>query len=142
MSDLTWTESLIARVYPADMDIAYNVVIASGSTIAGHSVFQQANGAYALTDASFANRSGFRGILLETTVASGVVSLLRRGVLYGYDLSGVNADAPIYLSNTAGTLSSVAGDNSVIVGRVVTLTTPTLEKVIEIDCDIANVELG
>lgn len=143
MADITWTESLIARVYPADQDEAYNITLASGCMTAGHAVYQvPADGAYALTLASNADLSGFRGILLETATISGVVSLLRRGVLYGYDVTGMNYDDPVYLSNTAGTLSTVAGDNSVIVGRIVSVTDPSKTKVLYIDAEYASAEAG
>lgn len=142
MSDITFTESLIARVFPGDLDIAYNVTVASGTMIAGHAVYQQpADGAYALTLASNSDLIGFRGILLETTVASGVVSMLKRGILFGYDVSGLNYDDPVYLSNTAGTLSSAAGDNSVVVGRVVSVTDPDKTKVLFINAEYAEGEV-
>lgn len=142
MADITFTEALIGRLYPADLDEAYNITLASGSMTAGHSVFQNTAGAYALTDASHANQFGFRGILLETNVASGVVSLLRRGILAGYDLSGMNYDDPVYLSNTAGVLSTTAGDNSVIVGRVVSTTDPARTRALYIDAEYASAEGG
>jgi len=143
MSDIAFTEALIGRVFPADLDEAYNVVLASGSMTAGHAVFQvPADGAYVLTDASHADRSGFRGILLETTVASGVVSMLKRGVLFGYTVTAMNYDDPIYLSNTPGLLSTTAGDNSVIVGRIVSVTDPAKTKVVYIDAEYASTEVG
>jgi len=137
MSDITVTTALVARVFPGDMDVAYNVVLASGVS-AGQSLYQSATGGYALTDANHSGMYGFRGIALETQVASGVVSMLQRGVLGGYDLSGMNYDAPVYLSDTAGALSTAAGANSVLVGRVVSVPDLALTKVLYIDAEYAD----
>lgn len=137
MSDIDVTAALVARVYPGDMDVAYNVILASGVS-PGQSLFQNAAGGYALTDASHTATDGFRGIALELNVASGIVSMLQRGVLFGYDLSGLNYDDPVYLSNTAGALADAAGDNSVLVGRVVSVTDPDKTKVLYIDAEYAD----
>lgn len=142
MADITFTEALIGRLYPGDLDEAYNVTIASGNMIAGHAVYQQTTGAYALTDASHADEFGFRGILLETQPASGVVSMLRRGILAGYAVGAMNYDDPVYLSNTAGILSTTAGDNSVIVGRIVSTTDPARTRAVYIDAEYASAEGG
>ena len=122
MATITFTEALVARVYPGDLDEAYNVtLLASGITV-GHALYQDpTTGAFGLTVATASGTAGFRGIALETNVASGTISMLRRGILFGYDLSGMNYDDNIYLGDVAGTLNDAAGTISVTVGRVVSV---------------------
>jgi hypothetical protein len=70
---------------------------------------------------------------LQTVGAGSPVEVCEDGELYGFDLSGVNYDAVIYLSNTAGALADSAGGTSVVCGRVNALTdTPTLTKVLRV----------
>lgn len=47
------------------------------------------------------------------------VTAIRRGILYGLDLSALDFGAPVYLSDTDARLSTVAGTVSVLIGRVV-----------------------
>jgi len=141
MATITFTESLIGRVYPGDLDESYNVILLSSGITAGHALRQDpTTGAYALTSATASGTAGFRGIALETNVASGVVSILRRGVLYGYDLvaAGTAYDAPVYLGNAAGTLDTAPGAVSVLVGRVVSVTDPGRTQVLYIDSEYAS----
>ena len=46
-------------------------------------------------------------------------TVIRKGVIDGYDLSGLAYDAPVYLSDTDGALADAAGTVSVVVGRVI-----------------------
>ena len=61
------------------------------------------------------------------------VSLLERGAIGGYDVSGLAYDALVYLSDTAGALADAAGTATVVCGRVVPMSDKDLTKVIEID---------
>lgn len=54
------------------------------------------------------------------------VTAIKKGVIDGYDLSGLNYDAPVYLSDTDGALDTAAGTVSVVVGRVIPATGQTL----------------
>lgn len=60
------------------------------------------------------------GIATRTPEATGLgVTIVRHGVLDGFDLSGLNYDAPVYLSDTDGALSTSAGTVEKVVGRVI-----------------------
>lgn len=59
------------------------------------------------------------GVCASPTASNVGVTLIRRGILDGYDLSALDFDAPIYLSDTDGALSTTAGTVSVIAGRVI-----------------------
>jgi hypothetical protein len=59
-------------------------------------------------------------------VAGLPVTVIRKGVVDGYDLSGLAYDAPVYLSDTDGALADAAGTVSVVVGRVIPATAVNL----------------
>lgn len=62
----------------------------------------------------------------KANVANEPVTAIRKGVIDGYDLSGLAYDAPVYLSDTDGALADAAGTVSVVVGRVIPATSTTL----------------
>ena len=59
-------------------------------------------------------------------VAGRPVTAIKKGVIDGFDLSGLAYDAPVYLSDTDGALDTAAGTVSVVVGRVIPGTSTTL----------------
>lgn len=61
------------------------------------------------------------GIATRTVAAGEPVTVMRRGILYGLDLSGLDFGAPVYASDTDGRLGGAALDATVdvIVGYVV-----------------------
>lgn len=61
----------------------------------------------------------FLGIALKSVAAGEAVTVLRRGVIEGFNLSSLAYDAPVYLSNTDGAIDTAAGTVSVVVGRVI-----------------------
>lgn len=143
MALINFTESLVARCYPADLDEAYNVYLLASGTLAGHALYQDpTTGAYGLAQATASGVGGFRGVALETNVASGVISMLRRGIMAGYDLSGMNYDDRIYLSDTAGRFADTAGTITITVGRVVGMSDPGKTKVAYFDAEYASGDAG
>lgn len=62
--------------------------------------------------------AAFYGIATRTVVAGEAVTAVRRGVLDGHELSALDYGAPLYLSNTDGTIADSAGSTSVNLGRV------------------------
>lgn len=75
-----------------------------------------ATGKIGVADADAAGKQQFRGIV--TKITGRAASFVKRGLVYGYDLSGMDFDDPVYLSDTAGSLADAAGTMEVIVGRV------------------------
>lgn len=59
-------------------------------------------------------------------IAGQPVTAIKKGVIDGYDLSGLAYDAPVYLSDTDGALDTAAGTVSTVVGRVIPGTSTTL----------------
>ena len=75
----------------------------------------------------------FRGIALNDAAAGQVVDVLHEGEMYGFTVSGLTAGDVIYLSNTTGALSTVAGDVNVKCGVVTPLNdSPTYTLVVRI----------
>lgn len=74
--------------------------------------FQNANG-------SDMTEGKFWGIATRSVAAGEALTGLRRGVLDGFDLSGLNYGATVYLSDTDGRISGTAGTKAVTVGYVI-----------------------
>jgi hypothetical protein len=87
-----------------------------------------ANGKFTKSNATGAAEARIYGIVVGgvANVAGQPVTAIRRGVVDGYDLSGLAYDAPVYLSDTDGALADAAGTTSVVVGRVIPNFSPTL----------------
>lgn len=78
------------------------------------------------------------GITLRAVKAGYGVTVVRNGILDGFDLSALAYDAPLYLSDTAGgILATAAGTVSLVVGRVVpgtsTLLGTAYDKLLEVE---------
>jgi hypothetical protein len=108
-------------------------VVAAETVTNGQAAYLASTGKYGLADANASGKHQFRGIFLQGGGAGQGVSLLERGAIGGYDVSGMAYDDPVYLSDTAGALSSTAGSATIICGRVVPMSDKDLTKVIDID---------
>lgn len=128
MADIALTAAQVSLLNPLKCDI--QSYIATEALTKGDAVYILTTGKVGKADA---NSTSFRGIALHTVGAGEAVDVLHDGLIGGFTVSSLNADVPVYLSNTAGKLATAAGSTSVICGRVVCLTdTPTLTKVIRI----------
>jgi len=75
----------------------------------------------------------FRGIALNAAAAGQPVDVLHDGEMYGFTVSSLTSGDVLYLSNTVGALSTVAGDVNVKCGVVVALNdAPTYTYVVRI----------
>lgn len=131
MADITVTAGKVGAVFPTKADIHDR--IAAETITKGQALYIASDGKVGLADANAAGKQQFRGIALNGGGAGQAISVLERGHIAGYDLSGLNADALVYLSDTAGALADGAGTMEVRVGRVVCLSDANLTKVIFID---------
>lgn len=84
-----------------------------------------------LADGSTGARNNVRGVVTIGAGAGYPIHGLEDGSMYGFDLSGLAYDAPVYLSNTAGAADTAAGDVSVVVGRVKPMTDSAITKVLD-----------
>lgn len=116
MADLTVTAAQVAVTKPKDAEIDF--VIAAEAITAGQSLFIDTNGKAQLADANAAGEQQTRGLALEAVAAGSGFSVLKRGRVYGFDLSGMAYDAPVFQSDTVGALADGAGTLEVPVGVV------------------------
>ncbi len=93
---------------------------ASVDVTAGQAVYADANGQWALADASVVGTSALVQIYvaLKTVKALQAVTAVRVGEIDGVNVDALAYGAPIYLSDTAGALSSTPGTIVVILGWV------------------------
>lgn len=77
-------------------------------------------------NASGAAEADFFGIAMRSVQAGEAVTVLHRGILDGFDLSGMDYSESVFLSNTDGALADAAGSETFIVGRVIPAMATTL----------------
>ncbi len=134
MADITVTAAQVAPIYPHHAEI-YDF-IATEAIAKGQIVYQLTTGKVGVADANAGGKQQARGIALKAAAAGEAVSVLKKGHVAGYTVSGLNADVRLYLSDTAGALADAAGTMSVTCGRVVAMPDdPTLTKVLYADFD-------
>lgn len=108
-----------AAVHVVRSDEQFTATAASPVT-AGAPVRLDANGKFVSAQADTSANANVYGVAVETVLAGFAVTAIRRGIVdYDTRLDAVAFAAPVYLSNTAGTLSDTAGTTSVLIGRVV-----------------------
>jgi hypothetical protein len=133
MTAVALTAAQIAPCFPDKAEII-DVVTAEAVT-KGNALYQTTSGTFGIADANASGKQQFRGIALETVGSGQAVSMLKKGHCYGFTVSALNADAILYLSDTAGSLDTAAGTMTVNCGRVTALTDSTPTLVVYIDAD-------
>ncbi len=128
MADIVVNADQVAVVFPLKAEI-YDF-IAGEAINPGQAVYVNANGKLALADANGSGTVQFRGIALKKGGPGQAVSVLLRGHVAGFDVSGLAYDAPVYVSNTAGALADAAGGTSLLAGRVIPITDRALTKLL------------
>lgn len=119
MADIVVTAANIARVFP-QTDEVYDFVAAATIT-AGQALYVTSAGKVDLYDSNGSGTLQFCGIALNGGGAGQAISVLKRGYVYGFTVSAAAYWAPLYGSNTAGSIADAAGASSIIVGRVAPL---------------------
>ncbi len=100
---------------------------AAEAITAGNAVrIDTAAGTFTKAKATEAAEARIYGLAVKTVAAGLPVTAIRKGVMDGFDLTGMNYDAAVYLSDTDGTLADGAGTVSTVVGRVIPTTSETL----------------
>jgi hypothetical protein len=83
-------------------------------------------GKFTKANATLAAEKRAYGIATETVVAGQALTAIRKGIMDGYDLSGLAYDANVYMSDTDGMLADAAGTIEALAGRVIPGTATTL----------------
>lgn len=120
MTALTVTAAQVDVVFPEKAEI-YTAICAETIT-AGQSLFRDSNGKLQLADGDAAGEQQTRFLALQGGVAGQAISVLKQGHVYGFDLSGMAYDDPVYQSNTTGALDTAAGTVNNPVGIVDAIT--------------------
>lgn len=130
MGDITVTAAQVALVDVGSAEV-FNKV-ANATITAGQVLYPvAASGKVGLADEDAdAEHSVVEGIALTGGGAGQAISVLRRGRISGYTLSGMNYGAWAYLSTTAGALATTG---SVAYGRVEALSDSDATKVLYFD---------
>lgn len=117
-------------------------LIAGQAVTAGQPVYIASDGQVELCDANSgtAQEAQFRGLTLAAAAIGQAVPVLTHGPVYGFDLSSMDYDDPVYLSDTEGTLADAASAAGIaaIVGRVFPLPDASATKVLFVDVDFAQ----
>lgn len=94
-------------------------LVAAEAITAGAPVYITSAGKFANADGNGSGTTHPYGIALRTVAAGIAVTAIKRGVMDGWDLSGLAYDDPVYMSDTVGRIGTTAGSTSVVLGRVV-----------------------
>jgi hypothetical protein len=120
MADIVVTAAQVEAIDPLHAEI-YNFI--AGATITqGQVVYMTTTGTLGVADATTAGGLyQARGIALNGGAAGQAISVLKRGRCAGFTVSGMNASAPVFLSETAGALASAtpAGTGTAVICGIV-----------------------
>lgn len=85
---------------------------------AGQAAYKLAAGTVGIADANASGKQQFRGIAVEGGGVGYPTRIAYFGPIEGFDVSALDVDALVYLSDTAGGLDTAPGTMTVPVGRV------------------------
>lgn len=133
MADIAVTAAQVGLVFPDEaerFDADALVTITAGQSL----YVDPTTGKVGLCDANDAGKEQFAGIALNGGGAGQGISVLRRGHVYGYTLSGMNYAALAYQGDTAGALADAASATKTVrVGKVQALNDANKTKVLFVD---------
>ena len=129
MTDLALEASKIALTNPQEAEVDF--AICAVAVTAGQSLFVNSDGKAALADADVSGAQQTRYLALEAGAIGQSISVLIRGHVFGFTITQAY-DAPIYQSDTAGTLGDSVGTLTVPVGIIKAISDdPTLTKILD-----------
>lgn len=131
MAQITKTTAQIALVYPQKAEV-YDK-IAAEAIVAGETVYVNTAGKVAKADASSATTLKNSGIALNSAPAGKAISVLKRGHVAGFAVSGLNVGAVAYFSDDAGQVADANGTTNKAVGVVDATSEPTPTKLLYVD---------
>ncbi len=135
-NEVALTAARIAMVDPLDPDNKVVSWTAVAALTKGQTLYLvAASGKAGVADANDSGKEQFRGIALQAVSAGQTVDICVRGAVFGYTVSGLSYDDPIYLSDTAGSLSTAVGTMTVNCGRIIPINDKDLTKVLYIDAN-------
>ena len=137
MTDIAVDATKVGAVFSIQAEI---IDLIAGATItAGQIVYTATDGKVGIADANATGLEQARGIALAGAVAGQVVPVLKKGGCEGFVVSGLDGDAVLYLSDTAGALADAAGTLEVVAGRVMVLPDGNASKIGYFDFSWASI---
>jgi hypothetical protein len=124
MADIALVAANIARVFPQSDEVSD--FVAAATITAGQALYLTSAGKVDLYDSNGSGTLQFLGVALNGGGAGQAISVLKRGFVYGFTISGLAYFAPVYGSNTAGAFADAAGSSSLVTGRVLALPNSSL----------------
>ena len=122
----------VKPIDPDQAELNDGLLPATSAPTNGQAVyFHATTGRLAQSSASAGGTAKVAGVLVQNNGRAGTYVV--RGRVGGFNLSGLNYGAPVYLSNTAGVLADGAGTTSVKVGVVVPMSDQDSTKVLFIN---------
>jgi len=122
----------VKAVHPSQAEF-FDAILTATMT-GGQGGYQLTTGKWGVADANDAGKQQAKGVLIYPGGGAGqAATFLKRGLVYGFNLTSQTYDDIIYVSDTAGSFADAAGTLSVPVGRVVALPDNDLTKVIFFD---------
>lgn len=134
MADIVVTAAQVEVIHPEHAEI-YPFYCVAAVTQGQALYFVAATDDVGVADANDSGKEQFRGIALQAAAAGQVVDLLKRGYVAGYTVSAMSTDDPVYLSDTAGALSTTVGTMTVNCGRIVPMTDKDRTLVLYVDAN-------
>lgn len=132
MTLITLVAAKVAQTYSDVAKAEIHNAVAAEALTKGQTVYQLvASGTFGLVDMNDAAKDEPRGMALEAVAAGEPFSYIKYGTVYGFVLTAMDWDAPVFASPTvAGGLDTVG---SVCVGRVVPATDRLKTRVLFVD---------
>jgi len=109
-------------------------LLAEATITVGQLVYITATGGVGVADGNGSGTTAPIGVALTGGGAGQEIDVLVRGELEGFTIASLAYYDPIYMSDTAGALSTTAGSTSVVVGRVFARADSDKTKFIYINC--------
>lgn len=94
-------------------------------------IIDPTTGRYALARGTTAPLARVFGLTMRKQAAGYGLTVVRYGIMDGWDLSALDYDDPVYLSDTLGRLSDTAGTVPTVIGRVIPATAVLLGSVFD-----------
>ena len=129
MADIVVTADKVGLIDATKAEVTN--YIATETITRGQAIYRLTTGKAGVADANAGGKQQFRGIALNGAGAGQAVAVCEDGELSGFTVTG-NADALIYLSDTAGALADGVGTMTVPAGRIVVKADKDLTKIIRV----------
>ena len=137
MADLALKQTDVCR--PATLTVDQITGVAGESLNAGAPVYLKAtDGKFYHSDANGTGTTACYGVNLNKVAAGQAVTIVRVGLIAGYNLDGLNFGVSVFTSATAGAIADATSTGAIPIGHVVPVfgnaTLGTADKLLKVEC--------